>query len=73
MGNPQQFSTFDADNDGHSYYNCATEYSGGWWFGGCHSAFLNGLWHSKAWGSPWYPQYASGTQVNGTSMLIKSH
>lgn len=73
MGNPQQFSTFDADNDGSSYFHCAADFSGGWWFGGCHSAFLNGLWHSEDWESPWYPPYGSGKQVNGTSMLIKSH
>lgn len=73
MGNPQQFSTFDADNDGSAYFNCAAIYLGGWWFGGCHSAFLNGLWHSEDWGSPWYPPYGNGSQVNGTSMLIKSH
>lgn len=73
MGNPQNFSTFDADNDGHSYFHCAADFSGGWWFGGCHSAFLNGLWHSEDWRSPWYPPYGSGKQVNGTSMLIKSH
>lgn len=72
MGNPQQFSTFDADNDGCSC-NCAAKYFGGWWFGGCHSAFLNGLWHSEDWGSPWYPPYGNGSQVNGTSMLIKSY
>lgn len=65
------FSTFDADNDGSSYTNCAAKYSGGWWFGGCHSKFLNGLWHSDDWGDPWHPQYTSGRQVNGTSMLIK--
>lgn len=67
-----QFSTFDVDNDRYSG-NCAEKFVGGWWFNRCHSAYLTGPWHSDVWFDPWHPQYTSGKQVNGTSMLIKSH
>lgn len=67
-----QFSSFDVDNDKYSG-NCAAEYLGGWWFNICHKAYLNGLWNSYNWRNPWYSQYTRGTQVNGASMLIKSH
>lgn len=67
-----QFSTFDVDND-RCDCNCAAEFLGGWWFNGCHSAYFNGPWHSDKWVNPWFTQYTSGRQVNGTSMLIKSH
>ena len=30
-----QFSTYDSDNDGYDYGNCATEDSSGWWFNRC--------------------------------------
>lgn len=65
-----QFSTFDVKNE-MCYTNCAASYYGGWWFHCCYNAFLNGPWLSKSWDYPWYPQYTSGTNVNGTSMLIK--
>lgn len=65
-----QFSTFDVDND-NSAGNCVLDYYGGWWFDSCYYAFLNGQWLSKSWLNPWWTQYQSGTDVNGTSMLIK--
>ena len=43
------FSTKDKDNDGWSKGNCAVEYSGAWWYKGCHSANLNGHY---AYGGP---------------------
>ncbi|XP_055864031.1 angiopoietin-1-like isoform X1 [Biomphalaria glabrata] len=38
------FSTFDRDNDIHSYTNCAEERSGAWWYVSCHHSNLNGQW-----------------------------
>ena len=35
--NETYFSTFDNRNDQHSTLNCATYYSGGWWFKACWS------------------------------------
>ncbi|CAL4240441.1 unnamed protein product, partial [Meganyctiphanes norvegica] len=40
--NNYKFSTFDADNDIHGD-NCAERFKGGWWYGECHNANLNGL------------------------------
>ncbi|XP_062604126.1 fibroleukin-like, partial [Saccostrea cucullata] len=37
------FSTPDRDND-RARHNCAAGWKGGWWFNGCHLAFLNGPW-----------------------------
>ncbi|XP_055606083.1 microfibril-associated glycoprotein 4-like [Uranotaenia lowii] len=38
-----RFSTFDRDNDDLENSNCATVYSGAWWYVKCHSSNLNGL------------------------------
>ena len=42
--NCAKFSTYDEDNDGYSYTNCASSYYGGWWYksSGCASGKLNG-------------------------------
>ncbi|XP_012409504.1 ficolin-1-like [Sarcophilus harrisii] len=38
------FSTKDQDND-ESPSSCAQDFKGAWWFGNCHHANLNGLYH----------------------------
>ena len=37
------FSARDADHDRSEGRNCAEEFAGGWWFGDCGRANLNGL------------------------------
>ena len=41
--NGRMFTTFDRDNDVAPNENCAASYKGGFWFGNCHLANLNGL------------------------------
>ena len=53
------FSTEDADND-LFMRNCAEENQGGWWFNGCFSSNLNGVYHFGRYpdqesSSPGYP------------------
>ncbi|XP_029658375.1 angiopoietin-related protein 7 [Octopus sinensis] len=45
--NGMAFSTKDADNDLHREH-CAAEMKSGWWFNGCFSSNLNGVYH-KGW------------------------
>lgn len=37
-----RFSTKDNDNDNHPDNNCATRFTGGWWYNSCYRANLNG-------------------------------
>ncbi|KAH9519365.1 Ficolin-1 [Bulinus truncatus] len=41
--NNMQFSTHDRDNDVHQTRHCAGYYGAGWWYHGCHSNNLNGV------------------------------
>ncbi|XP_062568820.1 microfibril-associated glycoprotein 4-like [Saccostrea cucullata] len=67
------FSTHDRDND-RWIYNCADFYNrkGGWWFNGCHRAFLNGRWSLEYWVWPWYPTLTDGREIKETVMMIKT-
>ncbi|GFV68641.1 techylectin-5A [Trichonephila clavipes] len=39
----RKFSTKDQDNDDNKDKSCSQIYKGGWWYGACHNANLNGL------------------------------
>lgn len=43
--NGMEFSTFDRDNDFMPELNCATLYTGGWWFRRCTTSNLNGIFY----------------------------
>lgn len=43
----QLFSTFDRDNDGRFYDNCAEKFRGAWWFRSCFESHLNGLYYRR--------------------------
>ena len=50
----KKISAKDHDVDTSSG-SCAQQYKGGWWYGGCHSVNLNGLYHRGS-----YDSYADG-------------
>ncbi|XP_019637055.1 PREDICTED: microfibril-associated glycoprotein 4-like isoform X2 [Branchiostoma belcheri] len=56
--NGQRFSTKDSDNDAIAAH-CSQRYKGAWWYGDCHNANLNGLYHLGA-----HSTYADGVNWN---------
>ncbi|XP_073448237.1 ficolin-1-like [Aquarana catesbeiana] len=52
--NNRPFTTKDRDNDEHGT-NCASDFKGAWWYGGCHNSNLNGLYLRGA-----HSSYANG-------------
>ena len=70
-----QFSTKDKDNDVYAT-SCAQLYKGGWWYGDCHRANLNGLYleahhDSYANGVNWYHWKGYRYSLKYTEMKIK--
>ena len=70
-----EFTTKDSDNDKYSG-NCAILYKGAWWYNGCHSSNLNGIYHhgqhsSYADGINWYTWKGHYYSLKSTSMKIR--
>ncbi|KAH9487832.1 Fibrinogen C domain-containing protein 1-A [Bulinus truncatus] len=67
-----QFSTFDKDND-KDPGNCASLYTGAWWYSACHNSNLNGVWGSVKYGEGlnWNKLTTYYASVNFTEMKIR--
>lgn len=74
--NGMPFSTKDKDNDKHDSKHCAVNYSGGWWYRGCHQSNLNGIYptesqnHAKA--ISWYYHRRRYGFIKMTEMKIRN-
>lgn len=71
------FTTKDRDNDFAQGHNCASIYKGGWWFGNCMYANLNGVniakqdTDSSAMGIIWYDLTGFHSSLRFASMAIR--
>ncbi|XP_035684426.1 microfibril-associated glycoprotein 4-like [Branchiostoma floridae] len=73
--NGSPFSTKDRDYD-ENPTNCAQRFKGGWWYGSCHSANLNGLYHAGSYtsygdGVNWSTWKGSRYSLKHTEMKIR--
>ncbi|XP_071837004.1 techylectin-5B-like [Apostichopus japonicus] len=65
----QQFTTKDRDNDAYSY-NCATYYSGAWWYNACNIySNLNGVYENYYY--RWYYIPGSNNYLKFSEMKIR--
>ena len=67
--NNKAFSTFDQDNDGNNFEVSAIAYHGGWWYGQCHEANLNGKYFSAPGN---HNSYGDGVNWNPFGSYYKS-
>ena len=72
--NGQQFSTLNRDNDENSGGSCARTWGGGgWWFGNCHYANLNGQYGQglRYKGITWYDWKYTHQSYKASRMLVR--
>ncbi|GBM79564.1 Techylectin-5A [Araneus ventricosus] len=75
--NNNKFSTKDQDNDNEANQSCSQLYKGGWWYGACHAANLNGLYlrgkhESYADGVVWHSWKGHHESMDTTEIKIRS-
>ncbi|XP_063417037.1 techylectin-like protein [Mytilus trossulus] len=71
--NDTRFSTKDNDNDKNGSQNCASVYTGSWWFGACHYSNLNGVFKgSGAKGINWYYWRKTFDTIQTSTMMIRN-
>jgi hypothetical protein len=73
--NGQKFSAKDKDVDRIDAH-CAQEYKGGWWYHGCHTANLNGLYlkgNNTSYGNGviWHHWKGLYYSLKGTTMMVR--
>ena len=68
--NGKEFTTLYNDNDS-SFTNCAFHNGGGWWFGDCDEANLNGHWADSDGKEVEWQSFADGDSVSYSEMKIR--
>ncbi|XP_068150789.1 ficolin-2-like [Drosophila tropicalis] len=72
----QMFTTYDNDNDTDANNNCALTRFGAWWYGGCTSSNLFGMYYvgpsaSYAGGVVWYRWRGTNYSYKTMKMLLR--
>ncbi|XP_018609630.2 angiopoietin-related protein 3 [Scleropages formosus] len=74
-----RFSTKDHDNDNDDDFNCAENYTGGWWFSACGDTNLNGKYMrvkpkgraERRSGIYWRPERGNAYSIKSTKLSIR--
>jgi len=74
----QRFSTYDADHDSSSGYNCAELYTGAWWYKSCYDSNLNGKYEHPGLtedsnGIEWEGWYDEHYSMRSSYMWVQPH